>query len=389
MNGVNSNKKILIMAGGTGGHVFPALAIAKFLQSNNVVVEWLGTERGLESTVIPDAGIPLNLVSIGGLRGKSLWRKVSSPLRILKAIFQSSRHIRRLKPDCVLGMGGFVTGPGGVAAWLNRVPLVIHEQNAIAGFTNLMLLPFATIAMEAFPDAFLRKHEMDSSFLSKRISVRNRAIAVVGNPVRKEINDVGQAFEDKSKHLRPRILVVGGSLGAVAINKVIPEVIAAFEPEVRPDVWHQCGDKNLEETVAKYQEVGLQVNVENDEVHKIKVSRFIENMAEAYTWADVVICRSGALTVSELAAAGLASILIPYPSAVDDHQTENADYLVRNDAAYLLPQPKLNKTSLGSLLSKLFVDNSLINSMSRKALALAKPDACELAGQYCLEVCHD
>jgi len=386
---INSNKKILIMAGGTGGHVFPALSIAEDLISRGVQVEWLGTRNGLEARVIAATEIPMHFISIAGLRGTSLIRKLLSPLVIFIAVLQSIFKVIQIKPGCVLGMGGFVTGPGGLATWLLRKKLLIHEQNTIAGLTNQLLFPLATTVMEAFPGAFERKKELTGNpFLKAFISSTN--IVVVGNPVRKDIAELGNQFTeegdsqnrendfDKSLHL----LVLGGSLGAVAINKVIPEMLTLIPEGQRPDVLHQCGDKNFSDTETFYQQHFIHTG------GAISVTPFIENMAEAYAWADIIIARAGAMTISEITAVGLASILVPYPYAVDDHQTENASFLQRVDGAEIIQQDELNAQRLLAAVRKFSEDSNALYLTGKNARNIGKTDASEKAALLCLEACH-
>jgi UDP-N-acetylglucosamine--N-acetylmuramyl-(pentapeptide) pyrophosphoryl-undecaprenol N-acetylglucosamine transferase len=389
MTMVNGNKKILIMAGGTGGHVFPALSIAEDLISRGVQVEWLGTRNGLEARVIAATEIPMHFISIAGLRGTSLLRKLLSPLVIFIAVLQSIFKVIQIKPGCVLGMGGFVTGPGGLAAWLLRKKLLIHEQNAIAGLTNQLLFPMATTVMEAFPGAFERKKEMTGNpFLKAFINSTN--IIVVGNPVRKEIADLGnQLAEESGEHDQDNVsdrnlhlLIIGGSLGAVAINKVIPEMLTLLPEEQRPDVLHQCGDKKLEDTETFYQQYHIHTGA------GIRVTPFIENMAEAYAWADIIIARAGAMTISEITAVGLASILVPYPYAVDDHQTENASFLQRAGGAEIIQQDELNAQRLVNAVHKLSEDNNALRQAANNARNAGSTNASEKAALLCLEACH-
>ncbi len=384
-----NNRKILIMAGGTGGHVFPALSIAEYLLSRGVQVEWLGTRKGLEATVISETDIPLHFISIAGLRGTSLLKKLLSPLVILVAVLQSIRKLIQIKPGCVLGMGGFVTGPGGLAAWLLGKKLLIHEQNAIAGFTNQMLFPLASTVMEAFPGAFERKRAITRNRLLKSF-IKPGNTVVVGNPVRKAISDIGlhkiQAATGQSSGVsvgdKLRILVIGGSLGAVAINKTVPAMLALLSEQQRPEILHQCGSKNLEQTLAFYSENKV------DTGNTIQVQPFIENMANAYSWADLIIARAGAMTVSEIAAVGLASILIPYPFAVDDHQTENARFLALAGAAEVIQQKDLTPQALLALVQKFSMNDDFLQQASDKALAAGRPDATEKAASLCMEASY-
>ncbi|MEK9648152.1 MAG: undecaprenyldiphospho-muramoylpentapeptide beta-N-acetylglucosaminyltransferase [Gammaproteobacteria bacterium] len=375
----NANKKILIMAGGTGGHVFPALSIAEYLQSQGVQVEWLGTRQGLEATVIPKTSIPLHYISVSGLRGSSLGRKLLAPFVLTAAVMQSLFKVMQVKPGCVLGMGGFVSGPGGLAAWLLRKKLLIHEQNAIAGLTNQLLFPLASTVMEAFPGAFARKKALSSNSFMKGL-IKADSTIVVGNPVRQDIVDLPEDVNSRNERLR--ILVIGGSLGAVAINRAVPAMLALMNAEERPEIRHQCGSRNLEETRAVYEENGIALT------DAISVQAFIDDMASAYQWADLIIARAGAMTVSEIAAAGLASILIPYPYAVDDHQTENAGYLLRAGAAEVIQQEDLTPDSLLAAVRKFSLDANYLEQASKQSRQAGSPDATETVANICLEVCH-
>ncbi len=355
---------VLIMAGGTGGHIFPALSIARHLQGKGFRTEWLGTARGLEVDVLRDTDIPLHLIAARGLRGKGLKDLLLSPFMILKAIWQSLRVIRKVNPCCVLGMGGYVTGPGGVAAKLSGRPLLIHEQNAIAGFSNMLLARIATTVMEAFPATF---------------PAHFRAIAT-GNPVRTEISEIHRhADTDLARPLR--ILVIGGSLGAVALNTVIPEAVAHLAPDLRPQVWHQSGKHNLEATRSHCASLGLALDAD------YRVVPFIEDMAAAYAWADLVVCRAGATTVSELAAAGLPAILVPFPHAVDDHQTHNAHWLSRAGAALLIQQRDLSAASLAEIWQGFAKHPHQLVDMGIAAKTLYQGDANETVATLCISAC--
>lgn len=342
-------KRVLIMAGGTGGHVFPGLALAEYLKEQGVEVHWLGTERGLESRVVPQANIPLHTVSIGGVRGKNLKTLFLAPFRIAKAIFQSLRILRQVKPSVVIGMGGFVSGPGGIASWLLRCPLVIHEQNAKAGLTNQWLSYFSRQVLSGFPDTF---------------PLRAQA-AALGNPVRSEMTNLptpAERFRNRSGKMR--LLIFGGSLGAEALNQILPRVLAQLPEQDRPEVYHQCGDKMQKVVTEAYAEAGI----------KARVLPFIAEMHEAYAWADWVICRSGALTIAELCSVGLGSLLIPYPFAVDDHQTANANFLVQQGAALLIQQRDLTEAALLSVLKDLQASPAKRLTMAEAAYALRKVD---------------
>ena len=370
------------MAGGTGGHVFPALSIAEHLLAKGIQVEWLGTRSGLEASVIPAANIPLHFISIAGLRGTSLARKLLSPFFILVAVFQSMLKVIQIKPGCVLGMGGFVAGPGGLAAWLLRKNLLIHEQNAIAGLTNQLLFPLASTVMEAFPGAFERKQQLTRNRLLKSFIKPGNTI-VVGNPLRREIEELGRApVADKAKGGRLRVLVLGGSLGAVAINKAVPAMLTLMPVDQRPQVLHQCGSRNLDETLILYriQEISLDEHT--------RVQPFIEDMAGAYRWADIIIARAGAMTVSEIAAVGLASILVPYPHAVDNHQTENAGFLQRAGAAEVIAQDEFDEHRLLAAVRKFSNNRQALNEAAHNARLAGNPDAAEKAATLCLEACY-
>jgi UDP-N-acetylglucosamine--N-acetylmuramyl-(pentapeptide) pyrophosphoryl-undecaprenol N-acetylglucosamine transferase len=340
----SSHKPIMLMAGGTGGHVFPALAIADALRAQGISVCWLGTLKGLEARVVPDADIDIKYISIKGLRGKGLLGLFAAPFKIIIAIWQSVRILRTIKPAAVVGMGGFVTGPGGVAAWLLRIPLLIHEQNAIAGLTNRWLARLANQVMEGFPSTF----------------PKNRGAINTGNPLRADIIALSQ-LAPKSEHKLLRVFVVGGSLGAKALNETVPVVLRQMSDKV--EVWHQTGKSHFDAMQKAYQGVQAQVVA------------FIDDMAAAYAWADVVICRAGAMTISEIAQAGVASILVPYPFAVDDHQTSNARFLSENGAAILLPQNELNVEKLVGLMKDFIENKTHLVEMGAAARACAKPKA--------------
>lgn len=355
----NDSRSVVIMAGGTGGHVFPALAVAERLRGQGVSVVWMGTRRGLEAQLVPAAGIPVEWVAISGLRGKGALSWLLAPFKLALALFQSAGILLRRRPVAVLGMGGFVAGPGGLAAWLLRRPLLIHEQNAVAGMTNRLLARLARCVMEAFPG-----------------SLGPEAI-LTGNPVRPEIAALPapeQRLAGRSDRLR--LLVLGGSLGAQALNETVPAALAQIEPARRPEVWHQAGARNIDAARRSYAEAGVAA----------RVMPFIDNMAEAYAWADLVLCRAGALTVAELAAAGVGSILVPFPHAVDDHQTRNAEYLVREGAALLIPQRQLDAVRLRDLLLELGQDRGRLLGMATAARRVARPDAAERVASLCLDV---
>lgn len=365
-----SDRAILIMAGGTGGHVYPALAVADRLKAKGFSLCWLGTGRGLEARVVPEQGYPLARIRVAGLRGKGLWRGLLAPPMLLIALWQALRVLRRVRPVAALGMGGFASGPGGVAAWLLRVPLLIHEQNAVAGLTNRLLAPLAVAVLAAFPTAF-----------QGRFGRKNGQQPIIcGNPVRPAIAGLpGPAARFAGRDQQsPRLLILGGSLGAKRLNEALPEALAALGGDCAPQIRHQCGPRHLAATRAAYQTRRLEA----------RISAFIEDMAAAYAWADLVVCRAGALTISELAAAGVGAVLIPFPHAVDDHQTENARHLTAAGAALLLPEAKLNPARLARLLRTLFAAPERLRRMAGKARALARPEAAEQVARYCAQAAH-
>ena len=355
--------RVLIMAGGTGGHVFPALAVAHALKEKGVTVSWLGTQRGLESDLVPKAGYPIDWISIQGLRGNGALGWLMAPIKLLRAVAQTWQVFSKRKPDAVIGLGGFVTGPGGVVAWLRGKPLVIHEQNAIPGLTNRLLAKLSKRVLEAFPHAF--KSDVKA--------------VCVGNPVRKELLNVTPPEE--RMRLREgafRLLVVGGSLGAKALNTVVPAAIKQAGSFLPISVWHQTGKKLHAEALEAYEDVNSEK----------RVDPFIDDMAEAYQWADLIICRAGALTVSELAAVGLGSILVPFPHAVDDHQTENAKFLLKADAAILMPQNELTSESLASQLEEIFASREKPMAMAQAAYSLRQTNSVEQVVNACYEVAN-
>ena len=355
-----SRRPILVMAGGTGGHVYPALAVARALQEHSRDVVWLGTHRGLESRVVPAAGFPIEWVSISGLRRKGVVDLLIAPFRLTLALLQSLRVMLKHRPAAVLGMGGFVSGPGGVAAWLTRRPLVIHEQNAVSGMTNRLLARLARVVLQAFPGSF-----------SSRFAART-----VGNPVRSDIAALAvpeERFAGRSGPLR--LLVLGGSQGALALNRAVPAALALLPAELQPTVIHQAGERTLAEARAAYAEHGIDA----------ELKPFIEDMAAAYAWADLVVCRAGALTVAELAAAGLGAIFVPYPAAVDDHQTVNAGPMVDAGAAALMPESRLSGESLAALLREWLSERAGLLMRASKARSLAHPNALQEITRVCLE----
>ncbi|HBB78846.1 undecaprenyldiphospho-muramoylpentapeptide beta-N-acetylglucosaminyltransferase [Stutzerimonas xanthomarina] len=351
---------VLIMAGGTGGHVFPALACAHEFQSRGYKVHWLGTPRGIENEVVPAAGLPLHLIEVSGLRGKSVASLLKAPWQLLRSLWQARRVMRQLQPVCVLGLGGYVTGPGGLAARLAGVPLVIHEQNAVAGTANRSLAPFAARVCEAFPGTFAASDKRRTT----------------GNPVRTEL--FLETPRDSLADRRPRLLVLGGSLGAEPLNKLLPDALAQVSSELRPEVFHQAGKQHADITRERYEAAGVTA----------QVAPFIKDMASAYAWADLVICRAGALTVCELAAAGLPSFLVPLPHAIDDHQTHNAEYLAKEGAALLLPQATTDAAALAAQLTEVLMQPEKLKAMGATARRLSRPDATRTVVDICLEVAH-
>jgi len=356
--------RVLIMAGGTGGHVFPALAVARLLREQGVEVTWLGTRRGLEARVVPAAGFPIEYIDVAGLRGKGALGWLRAPWRVTRATWQALGVCRRSRPGAVLGLGGFVTGPGGVAAWLLHRPLVIHEQNGVAGLTNRLLARLARRVLEAFPGSFPSGVEAET----------------VGNPVREEILALPVPAERFAGRTGPlRVLVLGGSLGAAALNETVPAALAKVAGTYNLQIRHQAGRGKAESARAAYAQAGIEA----------EVGEFIDDMAEVLGWADMVICRAGALTVSELAAAGLGAVLVPYPHAVDDHQTRNALYLSEAGAARLLLQAEMTPEHLAGLLDELFArGREGLLAMAEAARRLASPKATRKVAAACLEVQH-
>lgn len=347
--------RVLIMAGGTGGHIFPALAVAEVLRARGHDIDWLGTPRGLENELVPRANIPLHHISITGLRGKGKLALLLAPVKLLRALWQALKLVRRVNPAVVLGMGGFASGPGGVASWLLRKPLIVHEQNAIAGFTNRMLSRIAAVRLEAFPDS---------------LSAARR----VGNPVRREIETLTEPAARFASRTGPlRVLILGGSQGAHALNNCLPTAFSAMEST--PDIWHQCGARWQAATVEAYRQAGVDA----------KVEPFIDDMAHAYGWADLVICRAGAMSVCEVAAAGVAALFVPYPHAVDDHQSVNARFLVDAGAASLLPESDLTTDKLPQMLKTLQKRETLAE-MAIKARSVAVFGAAEKVADCCIDM---
>lgn len=345
-------KRVMMMAAGTGGHVFPALAVAKLLQQQGTQVSWLATPTGMENRLLKNQNIPIYQIDIQGVRGNGVVRKLLAPFKIFKATLSAMRYMKQLNIDAVAGFGGYVAGPGGLAARVLGIPVLIHEQNAIAGFTNTQLSRVATTVCQAFPQTFSEQAK----------------IVTTGNPVRKEITEIlnpSWRYQEREKANQPlRILIVGGSLGAKALNECVPEALKQLNVPLR--VYHQCGQNHTESTQAQYANAPTSLEVE--------VHPFIEDMAQAYSDADLIICRAGALTVTEIATAGVAAIFVPLPSAVDDHQTANAKFLANIGAAKICPQANMTPESLKELLVPL-MNRSLLSEMAVKARQQAQPDA--------------
>ncbi len=355
------HERILIMAGGTGGHVYPALAVADYMHNRGTQILWLGTDAGIETRVVPPKGYTLSTIKVSGIRGKGLLRILVAPFILTAALFHTMIIIRRFNPDAVLGMGGYVSGPGGIAAWILRVPLYIHEQNAIAGLTNRLLSPFATLVMQGFPDTFNA----------------GKQVQTTGNPVREEIIRSSMPGKSKTKQTSDDVclLVLGGSLGARALNQTVPLAIKSLPVGSNLQIWHQTGTQHLQQTREIYEKYGLD---------GVRVEAYIDDMASAYQWADLVLCRAGAMTLAELCVSGLASILVPYPYAVDDHQTSNARFLSDSGAAVLLPESELETNKLASLLSGFCQARSRLQAMAEKTLGLAYPGATAQVAELCL-----
>ena len=350
-----SDGNIMIMAGGTGGHVYPGLAVAAVLAQYNVQVSWLGSANSFESKLIPTQQLNFNAVNVAGLRGKRFMQKLAAPWMLARAVVQAVKIFRRIRPQAAISFGGFAAGPGGIAATLLRVPLYVHEQNRIPGITNRVLAKFARRVLCGFPGSFANNDDY------------------IGNPVRAEIIAIeapSLRFQDRSGPLR--LLCLGGSLGAQALNTLIPKAIALLPEVNRPIVRHQSGAKLFDAACESYRQSGLDPE---------QVVPFISDMSDAYRWADVVICRAGALTVAELAAAGAAAILVPYPHAVDDHQTANAHFLVDAGAACMVQQNDLDAARLAQLMT-LHMDRNLCLARAQAARSLAKTDA----AQRCVQI---
>jgi len=408
---------VLIMAGGTGGHIFPGLAVADCLRQRGVEVRWLGARGAMECQRVPASGIPLDVVDITGLRGKGAASWLLAPWKVARAVFQAWRLLGRSRPSCAISFGGYAAGPGGLAARMRGIPLLVHEQNRVAGMTNRVLAKLAVRVLQAFPGTWLEQLQP----------------VTCGNPVRREVCEL--AAPDTRLAGRtgpPRLLVTGGSQGALSLNRMVPMALAALPNGLEVAVRHQCGRGRREETVAAYRAAGVAVvgaasaamsrvieepiaaeaapteeiaakAAPTEEIaasaaatedlaakaapagHSVDVSEFIEDMAEAYAWADLIVCRAGALTVSEVAAAGLAAVFVPFPHAVDDHQTRNAEFLVERGAARLLKEAGLGEQALAGTLAQLLGDPSRRLDMARRARAAAVPDSAARVADLCGE----
>jgi UDP-N-acetylglucosamine--N-acetylmuramyl-(pentapeptide) pyrophosphoryl-undecaprenol N-acetylglucosamine transferase len=353
-----SQRPVLILAGGTGGHIFPGIAVAQALRARDVPVVWLGSAGGLETRLVPAAGIVLETLAISGVRGKGIATLFGAPLKILRALIAAWKIVGVVRPHSVLALGGFAAGPGGLAALLRGVPLIVHEQNSIPGVTNRVLSTFAKKRLCGFAGALPRSEW-------------------IGNPVRDVIaalDPPAQRFAGRSG--ASRLLVLGGSQGARALNERVPQALALLPATQRPQVRHQCGAKLADGARAAYAQAGIEASVEP----------FIEDMAAAYAWADLVICRAGALTLAELAAAGIGAVLVPFPFAVDDHQTRNAQSAVAANAALLLPESEASAARIAQMLGELLRDRARLLAMAQSARALAKPHAAVDIAQLCVEV---
>ena len=349
------SRTILIMAGGTGGHIFPALAVAEKIRERGWRVVWMGNPEGMEARLVPQHGFEMLNLKFAALRGKGILRKLLLPLNLLRGFWQAQKAIRQVQPNVVLGMGGYITFPGGMMAALLGKPLVVHEQNSVAGLANRVLAGVADRIATGFPEV-----------LAKGVWA--------GNPVRPEIAKMAPpAARFAGREGALHLLVIGGSLGAQALNEMVPQAMALLGENELPQIVHQAGEKHIEALQAKYAAVGVAAHCVS----------FIEDMAGAYEWADLVICRSGALTVAELAAAGVASILVPFPHAVDDHQTGNARFLVNVGGAFLLPQGELTPQAIALIRN---YSRGQLLEMAEKARSLAKPDATEEVANICAEI---
>jgi UDP-N-acetylglucosamine--N-acetylmuramyl-(pentapeptide) pyrophosphoryl-undecaprenol N-acetylglucosamine transferase len=356
---------ILIMAGGTGGHIFPGIAVADELKAQGWQIHWLGTAERMEAKLVPLYGYDISFITFSGLRGKSLRSLFVAPLKFLKAYRQAKKIISIVNPDVVLGMGGYASAPGGLATSALKIPLIIHEQNAAAGLSNRLLAFFASEICCAFPNAFNNKSK----------------VHVVGNPIRSSITSTNKYKSNESSVTAKskNILVVGGSLGAQVLNEIIPQCYTSIAVDNEYSIWHQTGKDKQLKVIAQYDQSLIAAG-------QVKITEFIDDMAAAYQWADIVICRAGALTVSEVAMAAIPAIFIPLPHAVDDHQTKNALYLVERNAAKLMPQSQLNVKNLTTTLMELFADPATLNNMATNAFKAATFDATRQVANLCQKI---
>ena len=366
---LNESMTALVMAGGTGGHIFPGLAVAEELKNKGWKVHWLGSKGGMEEVLVSRKNIPMSLIAVSGLRGNGALGWLKAPYSLLKAVLEARKVINNISPQVVLGFGGFASGPGGLAAWLSGKYLIIHEQNAIAGLTNKMLAKFANRIFQAFPDTF----------------EQSQNAVTIGNPIRKEIVELSAMAADKSptkengshQNEVTRVLVIGGSRGAQALNQNLPRIFAEQLQKEKIMVRHQSGELGFQEATDHYAKLEL------DNSDSVKVEKFIEDMSEAYRWADIIVCRAGALTVSEVAAAGKAAIFVPFPYAVDDHQTMNASWLVEQQAGMLIPQSLLTSNDSSQQIKALLSDKSKITMMANNSREAAFLHATKMMAQAC------
>ena len=354
----NAKPHLMVMAGGTGGHVFPALAVAHALREQGIDITWLGTKRGLEAKVVPANNIDIEWITIEGLRGKGVTDLILAPFNLMRAMWQSARVIRKVKPDCILGMGGFVAGPGGLVAKLLGCKLVVHEQNAVAGLTNKYLAKIADRALTGFP----------------QVTGMPKRAKWIGNPVRDSISMVGQTVKNQAEPIDStiNILIVGGSQGAHSFNKKLPAMLSELV-NTQISVWHQSGRKRAKSVMNAYKRVGMSA----------KVTEFIDDMATAYQWADLLICRAGAMTIAECCAAGKPALLIPYPFSAGDHQIKNAEVMVNVGAAKMLMNEQIDDVVLLETLAGLLSNKQRLVDMGKQARTLYKPDAL----QHVVHVC--
>ena len=351
---MKQNKTLLVMAGGTGGHVFPGLAVADKLKAQDWQVSWLGTKDRMEAQLVPEHGYEIDFIDIAGVRGNGIKRLLMAPFRVIKSIIQARKVLKKHNVSLVLGMGGFASGPGGIAAWMMGIPVILHEQNAAAGLTNRILSRFSKKVLMGFSGAFTGKKAV-----------------LVGNPVREQLLQLPQKRISPEKSPL-KVLVIGGSLGAQVLNSLLPKVFSRFDNS-QLKVLHQSGKGNDESLKAAYQNISLDVDVQ----------AFIRDMDDAYNWADLVICRAGALTVAEVAVVGLPAIFVPLPHAVDDHQTKNAQQLLKKEAAVLIPQNELNEDKISDYLLTFSQNRALLEKMSKNSRKAAIIDATERLVSIC------